>query len=95
MNYENLTEIIVKSQKELDAIPLDFKGQIYIEFGTYFSPAIVRNEYRFYVVARENSQVVARENSQVVARGNSQVRARGNSQVVARENSQVVARENS
>lgn len=34
INYKNLSEIIVKSQAELDAIPDDFKGRIYIEFGT-------------------------------------------------------------
>lgn len=41
MDYEKLSEITVKNQKELDAIPTDFKGRIYIEFGDYFEPAIV------------------------------------------------------
>ena len=111
MNYEELDEIIVKSQDELDAIPLDFKGRIYIEFGTFRNKAIVKNRYYSSVVARENSSVeawgnssveawgnsfvVARENSSVVARENSSVEAWGNSFVVARENSSVVARENS
>lgn len=30
-NNRALSEIIVRSQKELDMIPIDFKGRIYIE----------------------------------------------------------------
>lgn len=53
IDYEKLTEITVKSQSELDAIPKDFKGRIYIEFGTHFAPAIVKNKFFFSVEARE------------------------------------------
>ena len=103
INYEKLSEIIVKNQSELDMIPTDFKGRIYIEFGTSWKPAIVRNRYYYSVVARGNSSVVARGNSSVeawgnssvVARENSSVEAWGNSSVVAWENSSVVARGNS
>ena len=77
--------IIVKSQAELDGIPLDTDEQIYIEFGSYFAPAIVRNKYRYSVVARENSSVEARGNSSVEARENSSVEARENVQVVDRQ----------
>ena len=95
IDYSELNEITVKSQDELDAIPLDFKGRIYIQFGTYYTPAVVRNKYHRTVVAMENSSVVARENSSVEARENSSVVAWGNSSVEARENSSVEARENS
>ena len=103
IDYSKLEEITVKSQDELDAIPLDFKGKIYIQFGTYYTPAIVRNNYYRKVVARGNSSVEAWGNSSVEAWGNSSVVARvnssveawGNSSVEARENSSVVARENS
>lgn len=79
--------ITVKSQSELDKIPIDCNEMIYIEFGTCFKPAIVKNKYRYSVVARENSSVVVRENSSVVARGNSSVDANANVQVVDRLNS--------
>ena len=46
IDHKNLTEITVKSQEELDMIPLDFKGRIYIEFGDYYKPAIVNNCYK-------------------------------------------------
>ena len=95
IDYKNLKEITVKSQEELDKIPLDFKGKIYIEFGTYFDPAIIRNKYYYNVVARGNSSVEARGNSSVEAWGNSSVEAWGNSHVEAQENSHVVASENS
>ena len=95
MNYKYIDEIIVKNQKELDAIPVDFAGRISIKFGTYFKPAIVSKRYYLSVVAWGNSSVVAWGNSSVVARENSSVEAWGNSSVVARENSSVVARGNS
>ena len=94
-DYSKLTEITVKTQEELDQIPKDFKGTVYIEFGTNFSPAIIRERFGYRVVAQENSSVVARENSSVEAWGNNSVEAWGNSSVVARGNSSVVARENS
>ena len=75
--------ITVKSQKELDMIPLDTEDIIRIEFGTCWSPAIVRNRYKYRVVARENSSVEARGNSSVVAWENSSVVAWGNSSVEA------------
>ena len=95
IDYEKLSEITVKSQEELNEIPLDFKGRIYVEFGTYWNKAVVKNKYYYSVEARGNSSVVARENSSVVARENSSVEAWGNSSVVARENSSVEAWENS
>ena len=111
INYAELAEITVKSQEELEMIPDDFAGRIFIQFGTPWSPAIVKKSYEGSVVAwgnssveaRGNSSVVAWESSHVVAResshveawGNSSVEARGNSSVVAWESSHVVARESS
>ncbi len=91
INYDELTEITVKSQEELDNIPLDFKGRIYIEFGTIWDKAIVKNRYCCPVEAMENSSIEAKGNSSVVARGKSSVVAMGNSSVVARGKSSVVA----
>ena len=84
MDYENLTEITVKSQKELDMIPKDFKGHIYIEFGTHYNPAVVKNKYYRSVEARENISVIAWENISVIAWENSSVVARENISVIAR-----------
>jgi len=111
INYEKLLEITIKSQEELDMIPLNFKGRIYIEFGTYSNKAIVKHNYYYRVEARGsssvlawgnssvkalgNSSVVAWDNSSVEARGNSSVEAWGNSSVVAWGNSSVEALGNS
>ncbi len=111
MDYTKLSEITVKTQEELDVIPDDFKGRIYIDGGMPWARIYVNKKYYYRVVARENSSVeawenssveawenssvVARENSSVVAWGNSSVVARGNSSVVAWENSSVEAWENS
>lgn len=65
--------ITVKSQSELDKIPIDCNETIYIEFGTCFKPAVVKNKYRYSVKAWGNSSVEARGNSSVVANANVQV----------------------
>ena len=83
IDYAKILEITVKSQKELDAIPLDFKGRIYIEFGKPWNRAVVNKKYSRSIEARGNSSVVARENSSVEARENSSVEAWGNSSVEA------------
>lgn len=82
MDYSKLSEITVKTQEVLDAIPDDFKGKIYIEGGKPFARIYLTKKYYYRVVAWENSSVVARENSSVEARGNSSVEARENSQIV-------------
>ena len=66
IDYNALSEITVKSQFELDMIPLDFKGRIYIEFGTIWKRAIVKNTYSRPVEAWGNSSVVAWGNVQIV-----------------------------
>ena len=91
MNYSELNEITVKTQEELDNVPKDFTGTVHIEFGTPFNRAIVRDQYAYFVEARENSSVEAWENSSVVAWENSSVVACENSSVVARGNSSVEA----
>ena len=95
IDYAKLTEITVKSQSELDMIPDNFAGRIYIEFGVYGNRAVVKKRYARSVVARGNSSVVAWDNSSVEAWDNSSVEARGNSSVEAWDNSSVVAWDNS
>ena len=90
-----MEEIIVKSQAELDALPTDYNGRIYIEFGTPYNRAVVKRRFKHSVEARGNSSVEARENSSVEARENSSVVALENSSVVARGNGYVEARGNS
>lgn len=65
--------IIVKTQAELDKIPLSTNEHIYIEFGTCGNPAIVKNKYLHSVVTFGNSSVVAYGNSSVKAYGKSSV----------------------
>ena len=95
INYSKLEEITVKNQEELNDIPLDFKGRIYIKFGTYSNPAIVRNSYYYSVRACDNSTVEAYDNSTVEACDNSTVEAYDNSTVRACGNSTVRAYNNS
>lgn len=85
-----MNEITVTSQQQLDNLPHDFHGRIYIKFGTPYDKAVVRRKYDFASVeAWGNSSVEARKNSSVEAWENSSVEAWGNSSVVARGNSQI------
>ena len=59
IDYSKLEEITVKSQSELDDIPDNFAGRIYIEFGTGWKMAVVEKNYCNCVEARGNSSVVA------------------------------------
>ena len=52
-----MEEIIVTSQKELDAVPVDYNGRIIIKFGTYYNRAIVNRRFKYPVVAGGNSSV--------------------------------------
>ena len=87
--------ITIKSQADLDRIPLDTEEKIYIKFGTTANPAIIKNKYVYPVEARDNSTVEAWDNSTVEARDNSTVEAWDNSTVAASDNSTVEARGNS
>ena len=77
-----MKNITVKTQEELENLPIDFDGRIFIEFGTPYKRAIVNRRFKYAVEAWGNSSVEARENSSVVARENSSVVAWGNSQIV-------------
>lgn len=95
INYAGLEEITVKSQEELDAIPVDYVGRIFIKFGTHQSPAMVSKMYRGTVAALDSSFVVVWGYSSVCALGNSTVEARDNSSVKAWDNSYVEAYDDS
>ena len=60
IDYEKLTEITVKTQEELNMIPDNFQGRIYIEGGSYWNRIAVTKRYYCRVVARGNSSVVAK-----------------------------------
>ena len=76
------SKVVVKTQDELDLIPEDYKGQIYIEGGVWYNKIKVGKRYYCRVIARGNSSVEARGNSSVVAWENSSVEANANAQVV-------------
>ena len=83
MDYSKLSEITVKTQEELDAIPDDFKGQIYIEGGTPFARIYVKKKYYYRVVARGNSSVEANANVQIVDMlQGSKIKISGNARIV-------------
>jgi hypothetical protein len=93
--------VVVKSQKELDALPMKFDTFTVIEIrslaNTKIQVTVNRESSRVEawgssrVVALDSSRVVARESSRVVARDSSRVEARESSRVEAWGSSRVVA----
>ena len=73
--------IVIKTQKELDKLPSEFKEFTYIE--------IRSTEWIHVIKTYSNSQVRAYDSSQVTAYGSSQVRAYDSSQVRAYGNSMI------
>ena len=90
-----MKEITVKSQKELDDIPITYGGRIIIDFGKPYDRAVVKKRYIGSVIATDNSYVVLCNSSSITAKGNSRVDAYGNSLVIAKDNSCVSSTENS
>ena len=75
--------ISVTSQQQLDSIPADFCGTLYIDFGSDYNKAIVKSPFVFRVVACGNSSVEAWGNSQVVLSNDSaKIKSNGNSRIV-------------
>lgn len=95
MKSENINELIVKSQKELDALPVDFDGVICIDFGKKFNPAVIDKKYKHAVEVKNRSYVVAKNNCNLIARDESYVEAWNASHVMTRDNSSVSAFDNS
>lgn len=89
---------IVRSQSELDAVPLDYAGTIEVYFGTRTSPALIRNRYKWAVQICRGCFAVALgksfvqpSDSTVIAKEQSKVRAKGHSLVYAHDKSYVDA----
>ena len=57
IDYSKLTEITVRTQAELDTIPLNFKGRIYIDCSAN-DWIKIRHSYYYPVVVKGNSSVV-------------------------------------
>ena len=83
-----MKDIEIYSQAELDALPIDYNGRIFLKFGTYSEPAIIRS--RTNIVLRENSSAVLWGNSSAELRENSSAVLWGNSRAELRENSSAV-----
>lgn len=89
IDYRNLKEIKVSTQEELDTIPDDFKGKIYIKSSAII---VIRKKYLAPIIVSGNSYVVAKNNTCVEAFGDSYVVAEENAYVIARDDTRVVAK---
>ena len=91
-----MNEIIVKTQEELDNVPMDYHGRIIIKFGTWLNPAILRKSYdNASAELRGNSRAELWGNASAVLRDNASAVLRGNASAVLRDNSRAELRGNS
>lgn len=78
-----MNEIIVKTQEELDNVPLDYHGRIIIKFGTWLDPAVLKKSYDYAsAVLRGNASAVLRDNASAELWDNASAEASGNAQIV-------------
>ena len=70
-----MNEIIVKTQEELDNVPMDYHGRIIIKFGTRLNPAVLKKSY-------DNASAVLRGNASAELRDNASAEASGNAQIM-------------
>jgi hypothetical protein len=61
-----MSEIIVKTQKELDEIPLNYNGYIYIEGGTYSDPLILKVRFKQAYIYVRGQAVISMSDSSTV-----------------------------
>jgi hypothetical protein len=81
-------EIIIKTQKELDAAKDSSETTFYIEGGTQFSPLELTTDFKeAYVIVRGQAWVRLRESSHAELRESSHAELRGSSHAVLRESS--------
>ena len=74
-----MNEIIVKTQEELDNVPMDYHGRIIIKFGTRFNPAVLKKSYDYASAELcDNARAVLRDNARAVLRGNASAELCGN-----------------
>ena len=98
-----MNEIIVKTQEELDNVPLDYHGRIIIKFGTRLNPAILRKPYdnaravlwgNARAVLRDNASAVLRDNASAELWGNASAELWGNASAELWDNARAVLRDN-
>ena len=82
-----MNEIIVKTQEELDNVPMDYHGRIIIKFGTWLNPAVLKKSYG-------NASAVLRDNASAVLWGNASAELWGNASAELRDNASAVLRDN-
>ena len=82
-----MNEIIVKTQEELDNVPMDYHGRIIIKFGTWLNPAILRKSYdnasavlqgNARAELWDNASAELWDNASAVLRGNASAELQGN-----------------
>ena len=93
IDYSKLDEITVKTQKELDCIPNDFKGYVYVDSNRYTEILISRNYLgKVYVINDTCVKVVS--DAHVYAHHNTRVTAYDSAYVVANDVAKVIAYDN-
>ena len=86
-----MNEIIVKTQEELDNVPMDYHGRIIIKFGTWLDPAVLKKSYdHASAEASGNARAELWDNARAELWGNARAELWGNASAEASGNAQIV-----
>ena len=88
-DYSALKEITVHTQKELDDIPVDFKGVIYID-----ASCICVNKLYKMCIAKGRSSICAFNDAVITAEDHSCIEANDNTRIIAKDHSDIIANDN-
>ena len=90
-----MNEIIVKTQEELDNVPMYYHGRIIIKFGTAFNPAILKKSYDYASAElRGNASAVLRGNASAVLWDNASAELWDNASAELWDNARAVLSDN-
>ena len=98
-----MNKIIVKTQEELDNVPLDYHGRIIIKFGTWLDPAVLKKSYDYAsaelqdnasAVLQDNASAVLWDNARAVLQDNARAMLRDNARAELQDNASAVLRDN-
>jgi hypothetical protein len=98
-----MNKIIVKTQEELDNVPLDYHGRIIIKFGTWLDPAVLKKSYDYAsaelqdnasAVLQDNASAVLWDNASAVLRDNASAELQDNASAELQDNASAVLWDN-
>ncbi len=89
-----MNEIICTTQAELDAVPVNFDGQVIVKFGTPYNGAVINRRFKYAVWLSGNASAELSDNASARLYGNASARLYGNARAELYDNASAVLYDN-